>query len=303
MPAPPSPLPRGEGEPNCFLPIGAGLKATAERRFIATSECEARHDPSDPPLSLPTTPTFRLEGKRALVTGGSSGIGEAGAVALAEAGAEVVMVARRLAPMQATVAALAERGLRARALALDVTDRVATRALIAAEGPFDILLNNAGTNTRQHFLELTDAAIDEMLELNVRAAITVAQAVAQGMAARKRPGVIINVGSVNGHVGRETISVYTATKHAIEGLTKGMALDLGPHGIRVVSLCPTWIDTPLVRPMLDNPETAAMMRARLPVGRVGQVADLMGAIVFLASPAAAMMTGVPMLIDGGQTAS
>ena len=254
-------------------------------------------------MSLPATPSFRLDGKRALVTGGSSGIGEAGAVALAEAGAEVVMVARRLAPMEATVAELVGRGQKARALALDVTDRAATRALVEAEGPFDILLNNAGRNTRQHFLELTDDAIDAMLELNVRAAITVAQAVARGMVAGQRRGVIINLGSVNGHVARETISVYTATKHAIEGLTKGMALDLGPHGIRVVSLCPTWIETPLVRPMLDDPATAAMMRARLPIGRVGQVADLMGAIVFLASPAAAMMTGVPFVIDGGQTAS
>jgi NAD(P)-dependent dehydrogenase (short-subunit alcohol dehydrogenase family) len=251
--------------------------------------------------ALPRTPPFRLDGKRTLVTGASSGIGEAAAVALAQAGAEVVLAARRLDAMQATVEALREAGLKAEAVAMDVTDRAATRAAIAAHGPFDILVNNAGRNTREPFLEITDAALDAMLELNVRAAFTVAQAVAQGMVAAGRGGVIINMGSVNGHVARETITAYTATKHAIEGLTKGMALELGKHGIRVVTLCPTWIATPLVRPMLDDPATAAMMQSRLPIGRVGEVEDLMGVIVFLASPAAAMVTGSPMLVDGGQT--
>lgn len=258
--------------------------------------------PDDAP-GLPATPSFRLDGLRALVTGASSGIGEAAAVALAQAGADVVMAARRVAPMQAVAGALRAQGLRATALALDVTDRAAVRAAVAQHGPFRILVNNAGTNRRQPFLEITDDALDAMLDLNVRAAFTVAQAVAQGMAAAGQGGAIINMGSVNGHVAREAISAYTATKHAIEGLTKGMALELGRHGIRVVTLCPTWIETPLVRPMLQDPDTAAMMRSRLPIGRIGQVEDLMGAIVFLASPAAAMVTGVPFLVDGGLTAS
>ena len=251
--------------------------------------------------TLPKTPSFRLDGKRALVTGASSGIGEAAAIALAEAGAEVVLAARRTGPMQATVDALQAQGLHARAIAMDVTDRPSTRATIAAEGPFDILVNNAGRNTREPFLDVTDEALDAMIDLNIRAAFTVAQATALGMVQARRPGVIINMGSVNGHVARETISVYTATKHAIEGLTKGMALELGRHGIRVATLCPTWIATPLVKPMLDDPATARMMLDRLPIGRVGLVEDLMGVIVFLASPAAAMVTGSPMLVDGGLT--
>ncbi len=251
--------------------------------------------------SLPQTPSFRLEGRRALVTGASSGIGRAAAVALAEAGADVVLAARRTAPMQEAVDALLGRGLKAESVALDVTDRQATRAVIARLGPFGILVNNAGTNTREPFLEITDAALDAMLDLNIRAAFTVAQAVAQGMVQAGQGGAIINVGSVNGHVARDTITAYTATKHAIEGLTKGMALELGKHGIRVNTLCPTWIATPLVRPMLADPELAASMRARLPIGRVGEVEDLMGVIVFLASPAAAMVTGAPILVDGGLT--
>ena len=250
---------------------------------------------------LPTTPSFRLDGKRALVTGASSGIGEAAAIALAEAGAHVLLAARRTEPMQATVEALTRAGLSAAAIPLDVTDRPATRAAIAAHGPFDILVNNAGRNTREPFLDVSDEALDAMLDLNVRAAFTVAQAVARGMVEAGNGGAIINMGSVNGHVARETISVYTATKHAIEGLTKTMALELGQYGIRVTTLCPTWIATPLVKPMLEDPETAAMMKARLPIGRVGLVEDLMGVIVFLASPAAAMVTGSPMLVDGGLT--
>jgi NAD(P)-dependent dehydrogenase (short-subunit alcohol dehydrogenase family) len=257
--------------------------------------------PAFPTPAFPETPSFRLDGKRALVTGASSGIGEAAAIALAQAGAHVFLAARRIEPMQATVDTLRTRGLQAEAIAMDVTDRPATRDAIARHGPFDILVNNAGRNTREPFLEVSDAALDAMLDLNIRAAFTVAQAVAQGMVQAGNGGAIINVGSVNGHVARETISVYVATKHAIEGLTKTMALELGRHGIRVNTLCPTWIATPLVRPMLDDPGTAAMMLSRLPIGRIGEVEDIMGVIVFLASPAAAMVTGAPLLVDGGQT--
>ena len=248
---------------------------------------------------LPTTPSFRLEGVRALVTGASGGIGEAAAIALAEAGAEVLLTARRLEPMQATVQALRGRGLSADAAALDVTDRAAVRRFTAERGPFGVLVNNAGGNVRQPILEVTDEAFDHMLDLNVRAAFTVAQAVAKGMVEAGQGGSIINIGSVNGHIARETITIYTATKHAIEGLTKGMALELGRYGIRVNTLCPTWIETPLTRPLFAQPDFAEMIKQRLPLGRAGQVEDLMGAIVFLASPASALVTGAPLLVDAG----
>ena len=250
-------------------------------------------------MSLPITPPFRLDGARALVTGASKGIGRAGAVALAAAGAEVVLAARSLAEMEATVAELGAAGLKARAAALDVTDRAAVRALVAAEGPFDALLNNAGTNIREPFLEAKDASVDALLDLNIRAMFTVAQAVAQGMAAAGKGGAILNLSSVNGHVSGANRSVYTATKHAVEGMTKAMAFELGPMGIRANAIAPGFVETPLTRPVLDDPKFRDRVVRSMPLGRVMQVQDVMGAVVFLLSPASAMITGASLVIDGG----
>jgi NAD(P)-dependent dehydrogenase (short-subunit alcohol dehydrogenase family) len=250
-------------------------------------------------MSLPITPPFRLDGQRALVTGASKGIGRAGAVALAAAGAEVVLAARSLSEMEATVAELAAAGLTAKARALDVTDRAAVRALVAAEGPFDALLNNAGTNIREPFLEVQDASVDTLLDLNIRAMFTVAQAVAQGMAEAGKAGAIVNLSSVNGHVAGANRSVYTATKHAVEGMTKAMAFELGPRGIRVNAICPGFVETPLTRPVLQDPKFRDRVVRSMPLGRVMQVEDIMGAVVFLLSPASVMVTGASLVIDGG----
>ena len=248
---------------------------------------------------LPVTPSFRLDGLRALVTGASKGIGRAGAVALATAGAEVVLAARSLEELEALSTELGEAGHASRAAQLDVTDRTAVRALVEAAGPFDILLNNAGTNIRQPFLAVEDAALDSLLDLNLRAAFTVAQAVAQGMAAAGKGGAILNLSSVNGHVGGIDRSVYTATKHAIEGLTKAMATELGPHGIRVNALAPGFVETPLTEGVLADPRFRQAHIRRTPLGRLMGVEDVMGAIVFLCSPASAMVTGTSLVIDGG----
>ncbi len=248
---------------------------------------------------LPTTPSFRLDGLRALVTGASKGIGRAGAVALAAAGAEVVAAARSLDELEALTTELGEAGLAARAAQLDVTDRGAVRALVEAAGPFDILLNNAGTNIRQPFLEVEDGALDSLLDLNLRAMFTVAQAAAQGMAEAGRGGAIINLSSVNGHVAGLNRSVYTATKHGIEGLTKAMAVELGPKGIRVNTIAPGFVDTPLTAGFLADEKVRQAQIRRTPLGRIMTVEDIMGAIVFLASPASAMVSGTCLLIDGG----
>ena len=250
-------------------------------------------------MSLPITPSFRLEGCRALVTGASKGIGRAGAVALATAGAEVVLAARTLSEMEETVAELAAAGHRARAVQLDVTDRAAVRRAVSAKGPFDALLNNAGTNIREPFLEVQDASLDRLLDLNIRAMFTVGQAVAQGMVAAGKEGAIINLSSVNGHVTGANRSVYAATKHAVEGMTKAMAFELGPRGIRVNAIAPGFVETPLTRPVLDDAKFRERVVRAMPLGRIMQVEDIMGAVVFLASPASRMISGLSLVIDGG----
>lgn len=244
---------------------------------------------------------MRLDGMRALVTGASKGLGRAAAIALAEAGAAVTLAARGLAEMEATAAGLAKKGLKAKAVALDVTDRAAVRRVVEENGPFEILVNNAGTNIREPFLEVSDASLDTLVELNIVAAFVVAQAVARGMVAHGLAGSIINMSSVNGHVAGMNRTVYTASKHAIEGLTKAMAVELGPKGIRVNNLCPTFFETPLTAGFLADERIMQSTLKSIPLGRIGQVEDLMGAIVFLASPAAAMITGASLLLDGGLT--
>jgi NAD(P)-dependent dehydrogenase (short-subunit alcohol dehydrogenase family) len=248
---------------------------------------------------LPTTPSFRLDGQRALVTGASKGIGRAAAVAFAAAGAEVVMAARSLAEMEAVAAELRAAGHKARAIALDVTQREAVRAAVASEGPFDILLNNAGTAIREAFLEVRDTSLDTLLDLNIRAMFTVGQAVAQGMVAAGKAGSIINLSSINGHVGGQNRSVYTATKHAVEGMTKAMAFELGPKGIRVNAIAPGFVETPLTKPVLDDPQFRGRIERATPMGRIMQVEDIMGPILFLAAPASRMVNGHSLIIDGG----
>ena len=252
--------------------------------------------------ALPRTPSFRLDGRRALVTGAGRGIGLAAACALADAGAELVLVARSPGEVEAAAEGIRAEGGRARAIALDVTDLARTRAAIEAHGPFHVLVNNAGTNRLEAFTEATADAFDAVFALNVRAAFFAAQAVARGLIAAGEPGSIIHVSSQMGHVGGPRRSVYCATKHAIEGLAKASAIDLGPHGIRVNTLCPTFIDTPLARPILADETFRAAVLARIKLGRIGRVEDLMGAIVYLASDASALVTGTALRVDGGWTA-
>jgi len=248
---------------------------------------------------LPSTPSFRLDGQRALVTGASGGIGRAAAVALAEAGAEVVLAARRIEALREAAEALSAAGHKAHALALDVTNRDAVRAAVEAEGPFRILVNNAGTNIREPFTEVSDESFDALVDLNTRAAFAVGQAVARGMVAAGQGGAIVNVSSVNGHIAGMNRSVYTGTKHALEGFTKAWAVELAQHGIRVNAICPGFVETPLTEGILSDTAFRARESRRIPLGRILTVEDVMGAIIFLASPAAAGITGASLLIDGG----
>jgi len=251
---------------------------------------------------LPETPSFRLDGRRALVTGAGRGIGLGAAAALASAGAEVLMCARSMPEIAAAAAAICAKGGRAKPVLLDVVDLDAVEAVLGAEAPVDILVNNAGTNRPDTFTAVTRADFDAVMTLNVRSTYFVAQIVARRLIAGGRPGSIINVSSQMGHVGGAGRSVYCASKWAMEGFTKAMALDLAPHGIRVNTLCPTFIETPMTEPFFRDEMFRRSVLDRIKLGRIGRVEDLTGAIVFLASDASALMTGSSMLIDGGWTA-
>jgi NAD(P)-dependent dehydrogenase (short-subunit alcohol dehydrogenase family) len=257
---------------------------------------------SAPQLELAATPSFRLDGKRALVTGGGRGIGLAAASALAQAGAEVTLAARTQTEIEAAAAAIRARGQHAQALTLDARDPQAVRSAVVAADPFDILINNAGTNRPAPFIDVTVEDFDFVSSLNLRAAFFVAQAVARRLIDAKRPGSIINISSQMGHVGAARRTVYCATKHALEGLTKAMAVELAPHRIRVNSLAPTFLDTPMTRPFFQNDAFRAEVLSKIKLGRLGTLDDLTGAIVFLASDASALMTGTSLIIDGGWTA-
>jgi NAD(P)-dependent dehydrogenase (short-subunit alcohol dehydrogenase family) len=252
--------------------------------------------------ALPKTPSFRLDGRRALVTGAGRGIGLAAGAALAEAGAHVVLAARSADEIEAAAAAIRANGGHADALPMDVADIDSAAEAIRRAGPFHALVNNAGTNRPAPFQEVTAADFDAVMNLNLRAAFFAAQAVACGMIEAGIEGAILHVSSQMGHVGGARRSVYCASKWAIEGLSRAMALDLAPHRIRVNTLCPTFIETPMTRPFLADESFKANVLSRIKLGRLGQVEDLMGAIVFLCSDAASLMTGSSVLVDGGWTA-
>jgi NAD(P)-dependent dehydrogenase (short-subunit alcohol dehydrogenase family) len=253
-------------------------------------------------VELAATPSFRLDGRRALVSGAGRGIGLAAASALADAGAHVTLAARTANEIEDAAEAIRARGQSAQALTLDVRDVDAVRVAIAEREPFDILVNNAGTNRPEPFLDVKVEDFDFVLSLNVRAAYFVAQAVARGLVAAGRPGSIINVSSQMGHVGGPNRTVYCATKHAMEGFTKAMAIELAPHKVRVNSLAPTFIETPMTRPFFENRAFREDTLKRIKLGRLGRLDDLTGAIVFLASDASALMTGASLVVDGGWTA-
>ncbi len=250
---------------------------------------------------LPKPPSFRLDGKRALVTGAGRGIGLAAAAALADAGAHVVLAARTSSEIEEAAAAIRSRGVSAEAVRLDVTDLAAVRGVIAAQAPFHVLFNNAGANRPQPFIDFKVEDFDFLMQLNVRAAFFVAQAVAKRMVETGTKGSLIHTTSQMAFTTGPGRTVYCASKAAIESLSRGIAAELAPYGIRSNTLAPTFIETPMSRPFLAQKATADMVKAKIKLGRVGQVEDLTGAIVYLASDASSLMTGTHMLIDGGWT--
>ncbi len=250
-------------------------------------------------MTLPKTPSFRLDGRRALVTGGSRGIGLGAACALAEAGAHVVIAARGVTELAAAVDAMAAEGLSVEGHPLDVADLAALPGFLAAHGPFDILVNSAGIARHGAAIDTTPENFDAVASVNIRAAYFLAQEAARQM---QDGGSIIQISSQMGHVGGIDRSVYCATKHAVEGMTKAMAIEWGPQGIRVNTICPTFIRTPLTASTFADPERVAWIETKIKLGRVGEIEDIMGAVVYLASDASALVTGAALLVDGGWTA-
>lgn len=248
------------------------------------------------------TPDMRLDGQVAVVTGAGRGIGSACAMALGGAGAEVVLVSRSADELDAVAADIVAAGGTARSLVCDVKDLSQITDKIGGLDRIDILVNNAGTNAPQMLVDVTEENYDKVMDLNVKSALFVAQAAARKMIAQGDGGSIIHMSSQMGHVGSPTRTVYCASKHAIEGLTKAMAVELAPHNIRVNSIGPTYIITAMTAPNFEKKEFREDALSRIPLGRIGQLEDIMGSIVFLASPASALITGTCLVVDGGWTA-
>jgi NAD(P)-dependent dehydrogenase (short-subunit alcohol dehydrogenase family) len=253
-------------------------------------------------MDLTPTASFRLDGRRALVTGAGRGIGLTAASALAAAGAHVTLAARTESEIEDAAEAIRARGQSADALPLDVTDIAAVREALGQREPYQVLVNNAGMNRPKMLPDVTIDDFDTIMGLNVRAAFFVAQTVALRLLDARLPGSIINISSQMGHVGAARRTVYCTSKHAMEGFTKAMAIELAPHNIRVNSLGPTFLETPMTRPFFENKAFRDEVLSKIKLGRLGQLEELTGAIVFLASDASSLMTGAALVLDGGWTA-
>lgn len=253
-------------------------------------------------MRLPITPSASLRGKRAIVTGAGRGIGLACSAALAAAGAAVTLVARSIGEIEQAAAAIRATGTPAEAAVLDVSDLAAVSAFFAERPAFDVLVNNAGTNRPKPMQEVEEADYDAVLDLNLKASFFVAQAAARRMIAEGLSGSLIHMSSQMGHVGGANRALYCASKWAIEGMSKSFALDLAPYAIRSNTIAPTFIETPLTRPYFEDAVFKAAVLAKIKLGRIGQVEDLMGPVVFLAGAGSALMTGTSLIVDGGWTA-
>ncbi|MFK7753434.1 MAG: SDR family NAD(P)-dependent oxidoreductase [Sedimentitalea sp.] len=252
-------------------------------------------------FELPQPPSFGLKGQVALVTGASSGIGQGCAVALASAGAHVVCAARGAERLDQTVAAMQARGWSCEALVLDIGDLGALEAEMGAQ-VFDIVVNSAGTAHPAPAFDTTIDDFDRVIGLNLRAAYFLSTWAAKGLSDAGKPGSIIHISSQMGHVGGVDRTVYAASKFGLEGMIKSMAVEWGSLGIRVNAVAPTFIRTPLTAPTFARPERVAWIAEKIKLGRVGEVEDIMGAVLYLAGSASSLVTGTSLLVDGGWTA-
>ena len=249
-----------------------------------------------------TPSPFDLSGLTAVVTGASKGLGAGCALALADAGANLILVARNADDLTKVASDIEAKGRSAHIIAADVTDTDAISAALKAAPAFHILVNNAGVNIPEPFTDVTAEHFDRIMGLNVKAAFFVAQTAAARMISENIRGSIVHMSSQMGHVGAANRTVYCTSKHAIEGLTKAMAVDLAPHGIRVNSVAPTFIETPMTQPFFEDEAFKQSVLEQIPLGHIGQIDDVANAIVYLASPASKLVTVSSLKVDGGWTA-
>ncbi len=253
-------------------------------------------------MQLPTMPSFSLKGRSALVVGASSGIGTACAVALAEYGAKVTVAARRKEKLEILVNQMKKRNYEVQILVMDINNVEETKEIISCQSPYDILVNSAGIAKHSAAKDTVLDDYDIVMKTNLRGAYFLTQSVSKKLIASKKAGSLINISSQMGLVGGQERAVYCASKHAVEGFTKAMAIELGVHNIRVNTICPTFILTEMTQKTFEEPEKRNWIESKIKIGRIGKIEDIMGAVVYLASDASSLVTGSSLLVDGGWTA-
>ena len=249
---------------------------------------------------------FEIKNKIALVTGAGKGIGKASAIALAEAGADLIILSRTKSDLDKVKKQIIKLKRNCQTYICDVSNYDEVKSVFKEIKKIDILINNAGTNRPEHFVKIKKEDMDYVVDLNIKAAFHVAQMGAKIMIKSKNRksigGSIINMSSQLGKVGAPIRSIYNMTKFGIEGLTRGMALDLAKNNIRVNSICPTFVETPLVKNFFKDKKFKKAMMDNIPLGRLATESDIATGVVYLASNASSMMTGSSLVIDGGWTA-
>lgn len=245
--------------------------------------------------------TADLSGRSALVTGAGRGLGRASAIALAAAGASVLAVSRTEEELETLTSTIEKDGGTASYRCFDITDLELLEGTLA-DTEFDIVVNSAGVSVPQPFLEVDAETLETVLRVNLIAVFQTCQVAARSIVRRGGGASIINITSEMGHVGSPDRTVYCMSKHGLEGLTKAMALELAAHQIRVNSIAPTYVRTPMTREWLDDPSFLKWATSQIPLGRIGEPSDVTNAVLYLASDASRMMTGATVLLDGGWTA-